>query len=130
MDERNWNLANTLSEGSSWTLLKVCSLENFNRSYVGYDQFQICNLHQELLNLNESVNKAEANFPLRYDASSFPDAGFTLNESQIKAVNMSMQARGICAIKGPYATGKTSLIPLIAHGLLSAEVAIKEEKRR
>lgn len=37
MDERNWNLANTLSEGSNWTLLKVCSLENFNRSYVGYD---------------------------------------------------------------------------------------------
>jgi len=37
MDERNWNLANTLTEGSGWTLLKVCSLENFNRSYVGYD---------------------------------------------------------------------------------------------
>jgi len=39
-DERNWNVFNALAEGSGhWTLLKVCSLENFNRSYVGYDQF-------------------------------------------------------------------------------------------
>ena len=87
-------------------------------------------MHTELLNLNESVNKAEASFPLRYDAASFPDPGFSLNQSQINAVNMSMQARGICAIKGSYATGKTSLIPLIIHGLLSAEAAIKDEKRR
>lgn len=39
IDERNWNLRNLLAEGSSWTLLKVCNLENFNRSYLGYDQF-------------------------------------------------------------------------------------------
>ena len=45
LDERNWNVMESLSEGSGWTLLKICSLENFNRSYVGYDQFQICNLH-------------------------------------------------------------------------------------
>ena len=39
-DERNWNIFNLLAEGyGKWTLLKVCSLENFNRSYVGYDQF-------------------------------------------------------------------------------------------
>lgn len=45
LDERNYNLMNLIAQDSNWTLLKVCSLENFNRGYVGYDQFQICNLH-------------------------------------------------------------------------------------
>ena len=45
LDERNYNLINLLTEGSNWTLLKICNMENFNRGYVGYDQFQICNLH-------------------------------------------------------------------------------------
>ena len=76
-----------LSEGSTWTLLKLCNLENFNRSYVGYDQFQICNLHTSLLNLSASVNNAQSSFPLAYDAANFPDAGFPLNPSQERAVN-------------------------------------------
>mmetsp|Transcript_16435 Transcript_16435/g.22234 ORF Transcript_16435/g.22234 Transcript_16435/m.22234 type:complete len:111 (+) Transcript_16435:783-1115(+) len=41
-----------------------------------------------------------------------------------------MQAQGIVAIQGGYVSGKTSLIPLIAHGLLAAEDAIKDEKKR
>ena len=37
IDERNRFLLRSLAEDGHWTLLKVCSLENFNRSYVGYD---------------------------------------------------------------------------------------------
>ena len=81
VDQRTRNLMRNLSEGSTWTLLKLCNLENFNRSYVGYDQFQICNLHTSLLNLSASVNNAQSSFPLAYDAASFPDAGFPLNAS-------------------------------------------------
>ena len=32
-------------QGAQWTLLKVCSLESFNRSYLGFDSFQLCRLH-------------------------------------------------------------------------------------
>ena len=72
LDERNWNLRNLLSENSSWVLLKVCNLENFNRSYVGYDQFQICNLHNQLLNLEGYVNQSEAKYPISFDSDTFP----------------------------------------------------------
>lgn len=130
IDTRTKNLMRSLAQGSTWTLLKLCNLENFNRSFVGYDQFQICNLHTQLLNLSASVNRASAFYPLTYDAGTFPDAGFTLNESQVRAVNQTLQASGIVAIEGGYKTGKTSLVPLIVHGLLQAEVAIKLEKQR
>ncbi|MFO0118223.1 MAG: hypothetical protein ACK521_11630 [bacterium] len=39
LDERNYNLYNLLTKSSEWTILKVCSLENFNRSFVGFDSF-------------------------------------------------------------------------------------------
>jgi len=39
LDERNYNLYNLLTKNSEWSILKVCSLENFNRSFVGYDSF-------------------------------------------------------------------------------------------
>lgn len=39
LDERNYNLYNLLTKQSDWTILKICSLENFNRSYVGFDSF-------------------------------------------------------------------------------------------
>lgn len=39
LDERNYNLYNLLTKSSDWTILKICSLENFNRSYVGFDSF-------------------------------------------------------------------------------------------
>lgn len=67
---------------------------------------------------------------MSYELETFPDPGFTLNASQVNAINLSLQSRGIVAIEGAYATGKTSLIPLIAHGLLAAELAIKKEKQR
>ena len=51
LDERNYNLYNLLTKQSDWTILKICSLENFNRSYVGFDSFQTCLLHKELLDL-------------------------------------------------------------------------------
>jgi hypothetical protein len=39
LDERNYNLYNLLTKSSDWILVKICNLENFNRSYVGFDQF-------------------------------------------------------------------------------------------
>jgi hypothetical protein len=39
LDERNYNLYNLLTKSSEWVILKVCSLENFNRSFVGFDSF-------------------------------------------------------------------------------------------
>jgi hypothetical protein len=39
LDERNYNLYNLLTKQSDWKILKICSLENFNRSYVGFDSF-------------------------------------------------------------------------------------------
>lgn len=81
LDERNYNLMNLIAQDSTWTLLKVCSLENFNRGYVGYDQFQICNLYNQLLDISLYVNKGEASFPVGYDSGAFPDPGFTLNPS-------------------------------------------------
>ena len=129
-DQRTRNLIHCLTEGSSWTLLKVCSLENFNRSYVGYDQFQICNLHTSLLNLSASVNQGQSSYPLQYRQYTFPDPGFPLNLSQIRALNQCFQSQGIVVISGGYSTGKSSLVPLITHGLLAAENAIREEKQR
>lgn len=51
LDERNYNLYNLLTKNSEWSILKLCSLENFNRSFVGYDSFQMCPLHKDLLDL-------------------------------------------------------------------------------
>ena len=45
-------------------------------------------------------------------------------------MNLSLQSEGIVAIQGGYSTGKTSLVPLIAHGLLSAEAAIRAKKKQ
>ena len=40
IDQRNYNmLLFTGKKDSKWTLLKICSLENFNRSYAGFDAF-------------------------------------------------------------------------------------------
>ena len=39
LDERNYNLYNLLTKSSDWSILKICSLENFNRSYIGFDSF-------------------------------------------------------------------------------------------
>ena len=35
LDERNYNLYNTLTQASEWQIVRICSLENFNKSYVG-----------------------------------------------------------------------------------------------
>ena len=51
-DERNYNMYMFIKPQSQWTLLRVCSLENFNRSYVGFDSFQQCLLYKELLDLS------------------------------------------------------------------------------
>ena len=52
IDERNYNMRLfTGRKDSKWTLLKICSLENFNRGYAGFDAFQLCMLYKELLDL-------------------------------------------------------------------------------
>jgi len=39
LDDRNYNLYSILTANSEWKILRVCSLENFNKSYVGFDSF-------------------------------------------------------------------------------------------
>ena len=57
LDERNINMYKLLRKpNSQWTLLKVCSLENFNRAYLGFEAFQICKLYEEILDLSLGVN--------------------------------------------------------------------------
>ena len=64
-DERNYNMYKHLKKGSTWTLIKVCSLENFNRAYFRFDSFQACKLYKDLLNLSRGVNETTTKFPLR-----------------------------------------------------------------
>ena len=80
--------------------------------------------------MSSCVNQAEASYPVTYDPATFPDPGFTLNPSQERALEQCFQAEGIVAIEGGYSSGKTSLVPLISWGLLQAEAAIREEKKR
>ena len=35
LDERNYNLYTLLTQGSEWHIIRLCSLENFNKSFIG-----------------------------------------------------------------------------------------------
>jgi hypothetical protein len=35
LDERNFNLYQMLTQSSQWQIVRLCSLENFNKSYIG-----------------------------------------------------------------------------------------------
>ena len=37
LDDRNFNLYKNLGLNSDWVILRICSLENFNKSYIGFD---------------------------------------------------------------------------------------------
>ena len=62
-DERNYNMYKYLKRSSKWSLLKICSLENFNRAYIRFDSFQACKLYKEILNLSRGVNETRTKFP-------------------------------------------------------------------
>jgi hypothetical protein len=100
LDERNYNLYNLLTKNSEWTLVKLCSLENFNRSFVGFDSFQLCSLWKEMLDLTvKPVLTTSTQFSL--------DAMDCLAPGQADLVKYALRKRGVTAYSGGFRTGKS-----------------------
>jgi len=80
LDERNYNLYNMLSQGSQWQVVRVLSLENFNKTYIGVLGIESCPLKETLLDLSQA-SVSEESFPesptLKKDADKV--AGFSLS---------------------------------------------------
>ena len=134
IDQRNFNmLLFTGKKDTKWTLLKICSLENFNRGYAGFDAFQLCMLYKELLDLGQCINDDEI---LKFPQACLPKnpkavTGFqSLTRSQSVILEQCLRSYGITAIDGTYNSGKTSLIPLICLALLEADPVMRAEKAR
>jgi hypothetical protein len=53
LDERNYNLYNMLTADSKWQILRLCSLENFNKSFIGVLGIDFCPLRDMLLDLSK-----------------------------------------------------------------------------
>ena len=51
LDERNFNLYNMLTSNSEWQIVRICSLENFNKSYIGVLGIDNCPLREGILDL-------------------------------------------------------------------------------
>lgn len=121
LDERNFNLYNLLTKNSEWAILKVCSLENFNRSFVGFDSFQMCLLHKELLDLSHAGQASSGLFTQEA-------LKCVTDSTQTAAVRFALKKRGVIAISGSLGTGKSALAISITKTLLNVKSAIKAEK--
>ena len=62
LDERNYNLYNMLTKSSQWQIVRILSLENFNKSYVGVLGIDNCPLKDTLLDLTKRY-EPEGYFP-------------------------------------------------------------------
>lgn len=54
LDERNYNIYNSLSQDSLWQIARLCSLENFNKSHIGLLGIDNCLLRDDLLDLSKA----------------------------------------------------------------------------
>lgn len=62
IDIRNYNMYSNLKPESDWVILRICSLENFNKSYIGMDSLNQCILKDQLLDLK--LDTSSDKFPL------------------------------------------------------------------
>ena len=51
LDERNFNLYNELTAESKWQIVRLCSLENFNKAYIGVLGIDQCPLRDIILDM-------------------------------------------------------------------------------
>lgn len=52
LDERNYNLYNMLTPQSQWQIVRLCSLENFNKAFIGVLGIDQCPLRELLLDMS------------------------------------------------------------------------------
>lgn len=80
LDERNYNLYNMLTSNSQWQIVRVCSLESFNKSYIGVLGIDNCPLKDCILDM--TVRRQAKTFPEARDLRKTCDklAGFSLND--------------------------------------------------
>lgn len=84
LDERNYNIYNNLTQSSEWQVVRICSLDNFNKAYVGVLGLEQCPLKDILLDLNSARPNSEM-FPisntLKKDSEKM--TGYSLNTDQV-----------------------------------------------
>lgn len=129
LDERNYNLYNMLTSNSQWQVVRICSLENFNKSYLGVLGIDNCPLRESILDLTlkPKVNAFPEACDLKQTADSL--AGFALNDSQFGALKQCLAESGISSVRGGFGAGKTSLVPCLAKMFLDLEKQLKEKKQ-
>lgn len=82
LDERNYHLYRMLEKDSHWQIVRLCSLENFNKSFIGVFGIDQCPLSEAILDLQTEREKEY--FPEHNKLRAVSDklAGFKLNDSQ------------------------------------------------
>jgi hypothetical protein len=80
LDERNFNLYNSLTKESVWNVARLGSLENFNKSQVGLLGIESCLLKHDLLDLS-GVNDSERFLDITPSKKDLKKRGFPANDS-------------------------------------------------
>lgn len=129
LDERNYNLYNMLSQGSQWQIVRVLSLENFNKTYIGVLGIENCPLKETILDLTQ-FSVSEDRFPesltLQKDADKA--AGFKLSKGQNFVLKECHAQTGLIAVRGDYNSGKTGMIAPLVASLLNLQQLMKKQK--
>jgi hypothetical protein len=109
LDERNKNLYTMLVKDSKWQILRLCSLENFNKACIGVLAIDQCPLREALLDLTVPV-----------EGDYFPHQADTklLSDAQQKALKACMKQKGVTAIHGPFGSGKSLLVQNVLQSIL------------
>ena len=91
---------------TDWVVLRICSLQNFTRSYQSVDSFNDCLLSDKLLDMTKKENTESATrFPwcgmaMAKKTINMRDSDF--NQSQVEAIQKSLIDSGVTVIKGGF----------------------------